>query len=69
MTVTSHGSGGAVPPGRATSPLRVFWRYVTKQTIMRDLGDTPASGDDTAAVTDAFARMRARYPELPEVAP
>lgn len=26
MTLSSQGTGGAVPPGRATSPLRVFWR-------------------------------------------
>lgn len=54
---------------RILAGIPVIWRYYVKHAIFREIGDIPAPHpDDTAAVTEAFARLRARFPELPEVA-
>ncbi|WP_108258289.1 hydantoinase B/oxoprolinase family protein [Mangrovicoccus ximenensis] len=47
----------------------VNWRYFAKHAIFAEVGDTlPATPEDISAVTGAYAKLRARFPELPEVA-
>ncbi|MBL4916767.1 hydantoinase B/oxoprolinase family protein [Szabonella alba] len=49
--------------------LPVNWRYFIKHAIFAEIGTTPAPDPaETHRVTAAFAKLRARYPELPEVA-
>ena len=54
---------------RILAALPVNWRYFIKHAIFREIGATPAADvTDATAVTTAFEKLRARYPDLPEVA-
>ena len=54
---------------RILAGIPVNWRYFAKHAIFREVGETPSAGpDDVAVVVAAFAGLRARFPDLPEVA-
>ncbi|HEY0274883.1 MAG TPA: hydantoinase B/oxoprolinase family protein, partial [Paenirhodobacter sp.] len=54
---------------RILAALPINWRYFVKHAIFREIGTAlPNSATDISAVEAAFAALRQRFPDLPEVA-